>query len=217
MRVHSKKYILPRRSIELSLQKIPPFSDPKPKLEQYTVPAGVAATVLHIAAYSFNDIIHRRVYDLGCGTGRLAIGAALLDADIVVGVDIDPEALRTARYSSKLLKTNRKNEWIQSDIEGIEIPLDTVIMNPPYGVQVKHSDRRFLKCALKLSRVIYSLHKAGESNRQFLTRFIKKAGGVVHQIIPLQMVIPHQFSFHRKKRYQFRVELYRILQTSEEK
>ena len=197
MRVHSKKYILPRRSIELTLQKIPPFSDPKPQLEQYTIPAGVAATFLHIAAYSFNDIIHRSVYDLGCGTGRLAIGAALLDADIVVGVDVDPEALRTARSSSKLLKTNRKNEWIQSDIEGIDTPLDTVIMNPPFGTKKEHIDRVFLEKAMEIGKVVYSIHKTSTLN--FIRKFVSRKKRKITLEIPLMIQLKKTMPWHKKK------------------
>ena len=39
------------------------------------------------------DIEGKTVCDLGCGTGVLAIGAALLGADRVKGVDSDPKAV----------------------------------------------------------------------------------------------------------------------------
>ena len=42
-----------------------------------------------------------RVLDYGCGSGILAIAAAKLGARSVVGVDIDPHALETARQNSR--------------------------------------------------------------------------------------------------------------------
>ena len=38
-----------------------------------------------------------RVLDVGCGTGVLGVAAAMLGADSVTGVDIDPEAVRVAQ------------------------------------------------------------------------------------------------------------------------
>lgn len=45
---------------------------------------------------------HSRVLDVGTGTGILAIAAALMGAGAVAAVDIDPEALRLARYNAKV-------------------------------------------------------------------------------------------------------------------
>ena len=43
-----------------------------------------------------------RVADLGAGTGLLALAAALLGARLVVAVDIDPEAIESARRHARL-------------------------------------------------------------------------------------------------------------------
>jgi putative methylase len=75
-----QKRLVRKLDLELALSKIQPYSEPAPDLEQYTISADVAATVLYIAAYSYGNIVNKRVVDLGCGTGRLAIGAALLGA-----------------------------------------------------------------------------------------------------------------------------------------
>ncbi len=39
----------------------------------------------------------QRVFDIGCGSGILSIAAALLGSKSVLGVEIDPDAVRTAR------------------------------------------------------------------------------------------------------------------------
>jgi ribosomal protein L11 methyltransferase len=43
-----------------------------------------------------------RVLDIGTGTGILAIAAAILGADLVVGVENDPEALHSAQHHARL-------------------------------------------------------------------------------------------------------------------
>ncbi len=50
------------------------------------------------------------VYDIGCGSGVLTIAAAALGADKVVGIDLDPQAVRVARENVTL---NRKNDVVR--------------------------------------------------------------------------------------------------------
>ena len=57
--------------------------------------------MLYIAAYTHGDIVDKSVLDLGCGTGRLGLGAAFLGAKEVVGIDIDPVAIKTARENAE--------------------------------------------------------------------------------------------------------------------
>ncbi len=206
-----------RQHLEQALQQIPDFTDPKPHLEQYCTPAGTAATLLHMIAYSFQDVYEQKIIDLGCGTGRLSIGSALLGAHQVIGIEIDPTALRTAKEFSNKLETNRRTEWILSDIETIplRIPVDTVIQNPPFGVQIHHQDRRFLLQALQLAKVIYTIHAAGESAQAYIKRLATQNGGTLEQVIPLNMEIPRQFSFHKKKHHRFQVNVYRIIRRKE--
>ena len=46
--------------------------------------------------------------DLGCGTGRLALGASYLGAKTVVGIDIDKLAIKTAHENIRKLNKQRK-------------------------------------------------------------------------------------------------------------
>lgn len=52
--------------------------------------------MVYTAEFEFGDIEGRNVLDLGCGTGMLGIAAGILGAGNVVGLDIDPGALRAA-------------------------------------------------------------------------------------------------------------------------
>lgn len=196
-----------KRDLEIALSRIPPHPSPKAYLEQYTIPPEVAAEMLYIAAYTYDDIVGKRVVDLGCGTGRLAIGAALLGAEEVVGVDLDEAAVRTAYESAKELGVGKKASWVIGDIEAIRGGFDTVLQNPPFGVQRRAADRAFLSKALNVGSRIYSLHKGG--NRKFIERFIEERGGRVTDVIPLELSIPHVFEFHSKRKHVVKVELYR--------
>ncbi len=66
-----------QRKLEIILEQAKVFESPSAELEQYYTPATVAARLLHFA-FLRGDIASKRVVDLGCGTGVLALGAALL-------------------------------------------------------------------------------------------------------------------------------------------
>ncbi len=223
-----RKRMVRKRNLEIALSKVEAHPTPKAYLEQYTIPANIAAEILCIAAYVNDDIIGKNVIDLGCGTGRLAIGAALLGAREVVGVDIDKTAVRLARGNAIRLGVKDRIQWLIADIEALHGVIETVLQNPPFGVQKRKADRKFLQKSLEIAHRIYSLHK-GESKKElvkkfkehgtqvvpvqpsvFLERFIRKHGGKIRAVYAMVMTIPHMFKFHRKQRHEFSVNLYLI-------
>ncbi|MCW4034931.1 MAG: METTL5 family protein [Candidatus Bathyarchaeota archaeon] len=206
----AQKRLVRKRDLERTLSEIPPHPQPKAYLEQYTTPSNVAAETLYLAAYVNDDIIDKTVLDLGCGTGRLSIGAALLGAKEVVGVDLDRESVKVAHKNAEQLGVKDNTNWIIGDIGVINGVFDTTLQNPPFGVQQKRADRRFITRSLELSKRIYSFHKSGESNRSFIKRFIEEHGGKVTTIFPLTMELPYMFKFHTKKKRSIRVDLYQI-------
>jgi putative methylase len=222
------KRLIRKRNLEIALSKVEPHPSPKVHLEQYTIPTNVAAEILYIAAYVNNDIIGKKIADFGCGTGRLAIGAALLGANEVVGIDIDKRAVRLARKNATRLGVKDKTQWLIADIDALHGVFDTVLQNPPFGIQKRRADRKFLQKSLEIAHKIYSLHK-GESRKEFLKRlrkrgiqvmpvqpsaflknFIEKHGGKIHVVYAMVMTIPYMFEFHRKRRHEFLVHLYII-------
>ncbi len=203
-----QKRLVRKRNLEIQLSKVEPHPSPKAHLEQYTIPTDVAAEILYLAAYTFNDIIDKTVADLGCGTGRLAIGAALMGASEVVAIDIDKVAVQTAKRNAEKLNVKNKIRLILGDIEALTGKFDTVLQNPPFGVQRRRADRKFLLKALEIGKHIYSLHKAG--SQEFIKRFIEKHEGKVTGIFPFEIWIPHTFPFHTKPKHPVKVELYRI-------
>lgn len=73
------------KNLQYALEDIETFENPKIELEQYTTSSHIAACILHTAQFVFGDIKGKAVADLGCGSGVLCIGAALLDATYCAG------------------------------------------------------------------------------------------------------------------------------------
>ncbi len=175
-------------------------------LEQYPVSPEVAAELLFMAGFEHRDL-QGDIIDLGTGTGRLAIGSALMGSLKVVGVDIDQRAIALARENA--MATGVQVEWVVSDINEVVGRYDTVIMNPPYGTRTPHLDVRFLERAFELAPVSYSVHKS--STRKFLESFIAKRNRRVDGLRSMTLEIPNLFPFHRKKWESVQVDLYRIV------
>jgi len=198
-----------KKQLEIALQKLAPHPKPSAKLEQYMTPGDVASTLLHLA-YARGDIVGKVVCDLGCGTGRLAIGAALLGAREVIGVDVDEAALEVAGQNAR--EAGVEVEWVKVEVDEFSAKnIDTVIQNPPFGVQRRGADMKFLRKALELAKIVYSLHKATPENRRFIAARAEEMGGRVTDRIELEFHIPRQFEFHTRNAYRFKVDLYRIV------
>ena len=206
----AQKRLVRKRDLERALSGIEVNPLPKAYLEQYTTPSNVAAETLYLAAYVYDDVIGKTVMDLGCGTGRLAIGAALLGAKDVFGVDVDGVAVRVAQKNAEIMGVKEKTHWILADIDVVEGTFDTILQNPPFGVQRRRADRQFITKSLESSSTIYSFHKSGDTNREFIKRFIEEHGGKITNIFPTSMEIPRMFKFHTKKKQSIQVDLYRI-------
>ncbi len=200
---------LSKKGLEILLQKCESFKDPKAYLEQYTIPADIAANLLYLA-YLKGDIEDKVVYDLGCGTGRLGIGCALLGAREVWGFDVDNGALKIARKNSSDIGVDVK--WKEMDITDVKGDCYTVVQNPPFGAQKIKADRVFLQKALEVGKVIYSMHKA--ETREFIKRYVQKLNGNIVEIMTVDFILPYTYEFHRKRAVKTKVDIYRILSMS---
>ncbi|MHB8053617.1 MAG: METTL5 family protein [Methanoregula sp.] len=197
------------KHLEMTLQRVRGFSRPRAALEQYQTPAPLAARLLYHALMK-GDIERKQVCDLGCGTGVLAIGAALLGAETIVGIDIDERALAIARENAGLLDTNIT--FLAADLrdggclERIGA-CDTVVMNPPFGAQKAHADRPFIDCALAVAGVTYSIFNAGsipfvEAYTAQKAEITEKIGGA--------FPIKRTFAFHKRDVQEIEVEILRL-------
>lgn len=197
-----------RKDLEMRLQQVKGFEKPRADLEQYMTPANIAADLLFLA-YSSGDIDGRTVLDLGCGTGMLGIGAALLGASQVIGVDKDANALAVARLNAEQAEVSV--EFVEEEISYFRVQADTVVMNPPFGAQNRHADRPFLEAAMRCAPVIYSLHLTETS--EFLARYAGQEGFSIDLQKSFKFDIPHTFAFHRKVKKSFDVSLIRFCKT----
>jgi len=224
---HAQKRLIRKLDLERFLASVAPQPNPQVHLEQYTVSEQIAANMLLMAANANDDVTGKSVLDLGCGTGRLALGASFVGAKEVVGIDIDRLAIQTASQNKK--NTGLSNvQLILGGIDTIYGCFDTVLQNPPFGVQTREADRAFLVKALEVGKSIYSLHshpevdarlikqlKASQGFLQvqaspFLERFIAQHGGLVTAVYAMVMTIPKMFDFHTKLKHDFVIDMYVI-------
>ncbi len=191
--------------LERILQSLDPVPLPRPDLEQYATPPAVAAEAAYIA-HGKGDIADRRVLDLGCGNGVLAIAAKLLGASEVVAVDVDSRAISVAQE-------NARSAHVQitaraGDVRGVTGRFDTVLMNPPFGSQSRHADLPFLDRALAVAQVVYSFHNG--VTEDFLVRRIEASGGRVTDRLHYEFPLPHTFRFQKEEVRRVPVVLLRI-------
>lgn len=201
--------MMKKKQLEILLSQLAPSPKPKLKWEGYALDPESAAQMACTAAYVHNDIYGKKIVDLGCGSGVLAIAASLLGADWVVGVDIDREAVQVGRANAKRIGVSI--DLVAGDIGCVAGRFDVTLMNPPFGSWKKGADVRFLKKALSISDVVYSLHKGSEIVRRYLGQRIPQIGGRINEVREMEIVIARTYRFHRKRRYPVKVDLYRIL------
>ncbi len=225
----AQKRLIRKLELELFLSQMEPQPSPKASLEQYTISETVAAKIIYLAAYTNCDIVGKTVLDLGCGTGRLALAASYLGAQHVVGVDIDKTAIKTASENSEKAGSKVDVQWVLGDIGVVNGSFDTVVQNPPFGVQKRAADRKFLGKALKVGNVVYSLHNHPCTDKHliqklrvnpdgllqiepspFIKRFVERRHGVVKGVYAMLMTIPRIFDFHSKVKHDFLIDLYFI-------
>ncbi|OYT42782.1 MAG: RNA methyltransferase [Candidatus Aenigmarchaeota archaeon ex4484_224] len=197
-----------KKKIEILLSKTKEIKKPKIFLEQYTISSSLAAEILNFA-YLHRDLKNKIVVDLGCGTGRLAIGSFFYKTKISIGIDIDKEVIKIAKENAKKLKV--KVYFLLADIQKINLKnVDTIIQNPPFGTRKKHYDLIFLKKAFEMAKVVYSLHSYSEKSIDFLENFAKRFNFKLDKAIKLKFKIKHSYKFHKKPVKSFDVMLLRF-------
>ncbi|XP_034429095.1 rRNA N6-adenosine-methyltransferase METTL5 [Hippoglossus hippoglossus] len=202
------------KELESCLQQVDGFDEPKILLEQYPTSPHIAACMLYTIHNTFEDIEGRLVADLGCGCGVLSIGAAMLDAGLCVGFDIDEDALEIFRRNAEEFEISNV-DLVQCDLCSLDpdayaSKFDTVIMNPPFGT--KHNqgmDMKFLKAALTMAKTaVYSLHKT--TTREHIQKKAKDWGVKMEVIAELRYDLPASYKFHKKKSVDIQVDFLRF-------
>jgi putative methylase len=188
------------------IEAVPLFAHPRPELEQVVTPAEAAADLLGTAMRSVG-LQEASVADLGCGTGRLAIGAALLGAAPVVGVDADPAPLELARAAAAAAGVSVT--WVPSDAAQWTGDCDIVVMNPPFGAQRRHADRPFWDAALRgARRAVFAFALA--DSRTFIARRAVASGARIIERHPVPWTLARTFPHHAHARKAISVDLWAI-------
>ncbi|XP_029937026.1 rRNA N(6)-adenosine-methyltransferase METTL5 [Myripristis murdjan] len=205
------------KELESCLQQVDVFEEPKLLLEQYPTSPHIAACMLYTIHNTFDDLEGKLVADLGCGCGVLSIGAAMLDAGLCVGFDIDGDALQIFSRNTEEFEI-ANIDLVQCDLCSVDADVyaqkfDTVIMNPPFGT--KHNqgiDMKFLRAALTMAnKSVYSLHKT--STRQHIQKKANEWGVKMEVIAELRYDLPASYKFHKKKSVDIEVDFLQFSKT----
>lgn len=198
------------RDLEILLEKnVAAFPSPKTELEQYRTPADTAARLL-FEAYGLGDLEGKTVLDLGCGTGMLALGAALLGARTVTGLDLDAGALEAASASARALGVAERAHFVHRDLrDGVDVTADVVFTNPPFGAQVPGADRPFLAAAFRAAPVVYVF--ANAPGAAFVEARGAEAGFARTHGWDVAFTIGHVFGHHTRARQDVPVKVLRLV------
>jgi len=146
----------------------------------------------------------------------LSIGAAILGACHVIGVDVDCDALVIAKENiDEFEDPPLPIDLLQSSVQALFLQpglyADTVIMNPPFGTRIKGADMEFLRAAFKISRhSIYSLHKS--STRDYIGKIASRdlKAKTAEVLAQLRYDLPATYKFHKQKSRDIEVDLWRF-------
>eukprot|EP01061_Rhynchopus_euleeides_P009944 TRINITY_DN19275_c0_g1_i1.p3 TRINITY_DN19275_c0_g1~~TRINITY_DN19275_c0_g1_i1.p3 ORF type:complete len:227 (+),score=100.51 TRINITY_DN19275_c0_g1_i1:202-882(+) len=215
--------------VTAALQELKGFAKPKIELEQYLTPPELASHFVCAAERTYGDIEGKVVLDLGCGTGMLSIGAALLGADAVVACDIDPDALALAQENREDMELEDVIDFVKLDVtlrkrgEDDGTPLlpqfrqkfDTVVLNPPFGAnkdrQQKGIDLLFLHTAVAMVKdggAVYSLHKS--STREHIQGVGEKWGMTAEPLGEYTWNLAKTYKHQKKNTKDISVDMWRF-------
>jgi len=190
--------------LEIKLSRLTDYSGKKPSLEQYSTPSEIAGDLLW-DAFMKDDISGKTIVDAGCGNGILGIGALLLGAKKAIFVDIDSKAIECTENNLKSLGL-KNYELINSDLFDLNLSADTILSNPPFGVQNPGKDRDFLMKCSQFAHKLYIIYKGGGLN--ILQKLFPDKN--VKIIKENELILKKQFSYHTKDKAKAKIILIKI-------
>jgi putative methylase len=202
-----------KKQLAVLLSKLKVFEHPHLSLEQYPTDGEIAATILW-DAHMQGEIDGKIIADFGCGTGILGIGALALGAKHVVFIEVDSKLFPLLIENLKMLEDQfghdlSNYEIINGHIESFDRQVDLILQNPPFGTQEKHADMMFVKQAVKLAPIVYSLHKT--STQEYLKQWAQQSGvhiaNIMHFDFPLKQSMPH----HQKRIQRIEVSCFKFV------
>lgn len=202
------------KKLEEFLQTVDGFEKPKVYLEQYITPSHIAARVLYSIQTNYDDLENKLVLDLGSGPGMLSIGAALLGANYVVGVELDLDAIKVFQENVRGFELENVDcvQWDVLSLDGLcnILKFDTVLMNPPFGTKQNNGvDMNFLRIALKIAKQsVYSLHKT--ATRDHIKKKAVEWNVKACVVAELRYNLPRTYKFQKRTSVDIAVDLWRF-------
>jgi len=147
------------------------------------------------------NVKNKEVLEIGIGTGLISIACAKKGAKKVVGVDINPYAVKLAKENAKL--NNVDVLFFESDLfENVNGKFDIILFNPPYLPTCEDD---------KINSYLNYAFDGGKDGREILDRFIYnlpnylKKGGVA-QILQSSLTGEKE-TINKLKSLGFKVEI----------
>jgi putative methylase len=199
-----------KKALAVLLAGLEGFKGPKVSVEQYATDAEIAAEVLW-NVFMKGDIGKVSV-DLGCGPGILGIGLLVLGAKKVYFVDFDRKVLDIAKKNLEKVESESytlgEAVFLCQDIANFNVQVDLVVMNPPFGIKVRHADKVFLKKAFEVGKVAYSFHK--NESKNFVRAFSDDNGFKITNVLDFNFPLKATMSYHTRKIKRIGVSCFRI-------
>ena len=199
-----------KKALAVLLSRLEGFRSPEVRVEQYPTDPEIAAEVLW-QAYMKGDIGKVSV-DLGSGPGMLGIGLLALSAQKVYFVDFDQKVMEIAKGNMAKMKSEHniagEAVFLLQDVDDFKEKVDLVVMNPPFGVKVRHMDREFLKKAFEVGKVVYSFHKT--ESKKFLASFARDNNFKITDVFDFNFPLKATMPFHSKRIKRISVSCFRF-------
>jgi putative methylase len=196
-----------KKELEIFVEGLPTFRRPKLRLEQYPTDAAVVAAAVWDA---YMRGLLDAVLDLGCGTGRFALAAAAMGARHVLCVDVDPEALKTAKEAAEAYGLNSV-DFLAADVPSLVLAkrFAVAFQNPPFGIwSGRGTDVAFLAAAVKHADVVYTIHKL--PTLQYVKETVERWGYRLEVVDTAVLNIKPMYRHHRKRIHKVEIFLARV-------
>lgn len=191
-------------------RSVPGIPSPRRDLEQYTTPGELAARAALILGLRLGERAGDAVIaDLGAGTCRLGVAAALLRLGRVIAVEADPRLAPLCLEAADRAGVGGLVEPVIGFIRRGRGPLagaDAVITNPPFGVWRRGADAEIVEYALQLgASPVVAILKHG--NTPFFTGLASRYGYRVEPVLSYEFPIPMTMRHHRSRIRRVSVEV----------
>lgn len=112
------------QEVEVDLRQADPKQPDRIVIRFVPTPPEVVRAMVKLAGVGADDV----VYDLGCGDGRMVLGAVQAGAKRGVGVDLDPQRIAESRAAARRAGLEDRVEFRQGDVLDIKDLSDATVV-----------------------------------------------------------------------------------------